>query len=93
MGIWRLKCVRGNTEQGMCPMCNKEEGWSHILRCEETRSWREDLVDKRFTSIEPEIGIRRVATSKDNYTLQKFVLYLSMYKEKWKRAVMKPDEE
>jgi hypothetical protein len=26
MGIWRLKCVRGNTEQGMCPMCNKEEG-------------------------------------------------------------------
>jgi hypothetical protein len=38
MGIWRLKGVRGNTEQGMCPMCNKEEGWSHILRCEETRS-------------------------------------------------------
>jgi hypothetical protein len=26
MGIWRLKGVRGNTEQGMCPMCNKEEG-------------------------------------------------------------------
>jgi hypothetical protein len=25
-GIWRLKGVRGNTEQGMCPMCNKEEG-------------------------------------------------------------------
>jgi hypothetical protein len=24
MGIWRLKDVRGNTEQGMCPMCNKE---------------------------------------------------------------------
>jgi hypothetical protein len=27
-------------------MCNKEEGWSHILRCEETRSWREEFVDK-----------------------------------------------
>jgi hypothetical protein len=24
MYIWRLKGVRGNTEQGMCPMCNKE---------------------------------------------------------------------
>jgi hypothetical protein len=23
MGIWRLKSIRGNTEQGMCPMCNK----------------------------------------------------------------------
>jgi hypothetical protein len=82
MVIWRLKGVRGNTEQGMCPMCNKEEGWSHILRCEKTRRWREDLVDKRFTSIEPEIGIRRVATSKDNDKLQKFGLCLSLYKEK-----------
>jgi hypothetical protein len=70
MGIWRLKGVRGNTEQGICPVCNKE-GWSHILRCSETRSWREELVDKRFTSTEPEIGIRRVATSKDNDKLQK----------------------
>jgi hypothetical protein len=52
-------------------MCNKEEGWSRILRCAETRSWREELVDKRFTSIEPEIGIKRVATSKDNDKLQK----------------------
>jgi hypothetical protein len=50
-GIWRLKGIRGNTEHGMCPMCNKEEGWSHILRCGETRSWREELVDKRFASI------------------------------------------
>jgi hypothetical protein len=53
MGIWRLKGVRENTEQGMCPMCNKEGGWSHILRCEGTRCWREELVDKRFTRILP----------------------------------------
>jgi hypothetical protein len=46
MGIWRLKGVRENTEQGMCPMCNKEEGWSHILRCVENRSWTEELVDE-----------------------------------------------
>jgi hypothetical protein len=94
MGIWRLKGVRGNIEQGMCPMCNKEEGWSNILlKCVETKSWREDLVDKRFTSVEPEIGIRRIVTRKDNNKLQKFGSYLSMYKEKWKRAVMKYDEE
>jgi hypothetical protein len=66
MGIWRLNGVSGNTEQGMWPMCNKEEGWSHILRCDEARSWREELVNKRFTRIEPEIGIRKVATSRDN---------------------------
>jgi hypothetical protein len=71
MGIWRLKGVRGYIEQGMCPMCNKEEGWSHIPRCEETISWIEELVDKRFTNIEPEIGIRNTVTNKDNGKLQK----------------------
>jgi hypothetical protein len=74
MGIWRLKGVRGNIEQRMCPMCNKEEGWSHILRCEETRSWRQELVDKRFINIEPEIGIR-ITTIKDNDKLQKIGLH------------------
>jgi hypothetical protein len=64
MGIWKLKGVRRNIEQGICPLCNKEEGWSHILRCDETKSWRNDLVDKRFTSVDPEIGIRRAASDK-----------------------------
>jgi hypothetical protein len=92
MGIWSLKGVRGNTEQGLCPMCNKE-GWSHILRCEETRSWREELVDKRFINIETEIGMRWIATINDNDKLQKVGLYLSKYKDKWKRSVMNYEEE
>jgi hypothetical protein len=48
MGIWKLKGIRGNIEQGICPMCGKEEGWSHIFRCDETKSWKNDLVDKRL---------------------------------------------
>jgi hypothetical protein len=51
------------------------------------------LVDKRFTNIDHEIGIRRVATSKDKDKLQKSGLYLNMYKEKWKRAVIKQEED
>jgi hypothetical protein len=81
MGIWRLKGVRGNTGQGMCPMCNKEEGWSHILRCEETRNLRELFVDKRFTSIEPEIGIRRIAIIKDNDELQSWATFKHKVKQ------------
>jgi hypothetical protein len=65
MGIWKLKGVRGNIEQGICPVCNEEEGWSLIFRCDETKSWRNDLVDKRFTSVDSETGIRRVETNKD----------------------------
>jgi hypothetical protein len=52
-----------------------------------------NIVDKRFTSIEPEIGMRRIATNKDNDELQKAGLYLSKYKEKWERSVMKYEEE
>jgi hypothetical protein len=73
-------------------MCNKE-GWSHILRYAETRSWGEELVDKRFINIDPEIGMRMIATIKDNDKLRNVGLYLSKYKEKWKRSVMKYEEE
>jgi hypothetical protein len=70
-------------------MCNKDEGWSHVLRCEETRSWREELIDKRLTSIKPETGIRKIVTNKGNDKQQKIGLYISKYKEKWKRSVRK----
>jgi hypothetical protein len=57
-------------EHGIYTMCSKEEGWSHIFRCDETKSWRNDLVDKRFTSVDPEIGIRRVAKNKNKDKLK-----------------------
>jgi hypothetical protein len=83
-----LKGVRGNTEEGICPMCNKEEGWSHILRCVKTRSWREELADKRFTNIEPEIGMRRIATIIDNDKLQQVVGFEVLTAVSMKMAVL-----
>jgi hypothetical protein len=58
MGVWGLKEIRRNNEQGICPISNTEEDWSHILRCEETRIWRHQILDKRFKNIDAEIGIR-----------------------------------
>jgi hypothetical protein len=37
--------------------------------------------------------MRRIATIKDNDKLQKVGLYLSWYKEKWKRSVKKYEED
>jgi hypothetical protein len=86
--------VLGEIQNRECVLCViKKKAWSHILRCGETRSWREELVDKRSTSIEQEIRMRRIATIKDNDKLQKVGLYLSKYKYKWKRSVMKYEEE
>jgi hypothetical protein len=41
---------------------------------------------QKFTSIEPEIGIR-IVTNKNNDKLQGTGLYLSKCKKRWKRSV------
>jgi hypothetical protein len=83
MGIWRLKCIRKNVEIGICPICRKEEELCHILRCDRMKMWREEILDKRFWNIDPEIGIRKIAGCKNEEIWQKLGLYLSRYREKW----------
>jgi hypothetical protein len=57
MGIWRLKGMRGNIDKGVCLVCRKEGGGNHILQCEGTRVSRDRWLERKFTSIHPEIGI------------------------------------
>jgi hypothetical protein len=57
----RQSLVRKNVEIGICPICRKEEELSHILRCDGMKMWREEILDKRFWNIDPEIGIRKIA--------------------------------
>jgi hypothetical protein len=59
MGIWRPKGMRGNTDKGACAVCREEEGGSHILQCEGTRVWRDRWLERKFTSVHPEIGINK----------------------------------
>jgi hypothetical protein len=88
MGIWRLKSIGKNAEIGICPICRKEEEMSHILRCDGTKMWREEILDKRFWNIDPEIRIRKIAQCKLKSTVwQKLGLYLSSYREKWERII------
>jgi hypothetical protein len=60
MGIWRLKGIRKIVETGICRLCREEEELSLILRCEGTKTWGEEILDKRFWNIDPEIGIRKI---------------------------------
>jgi hypothetical protein len=43
----RLKRVRGNIEQGICPICIKGD-WNNIFSCAGTKICRDEIVDKRF---------------------------------------------
>jgi hypothetical protein len=51
--------MRGNIDKGVCPVCRKEEGGSDILQCEGTRVWRDRWLEGKFTSVHPEIGIKK----------------------------------
>jgi hypothetical protein len=88
MGIWRLKGIRKNVEIGFFPICRKEE-LSYILRCDGMKMWREEILDKRFWNIDPEIGIRKTEGCKNKEMWQKLGLYLSRYMEKWKKMIKK----
>jgi hypothetical protein len=89
MGIWRLKGIRKNVEIGICPICREEEELSHILRCDGTKMWREEILDKRFWNIDPEIGIGKIAGCKNKEMWQELGLYLSRYRERWERMMKK----
>jgi hypothetical protein len=84
--------MRGNIDKGVCPVCREEEGGSDILQCEGTRVWRDRWLERKFESVHPEIGVKKIASNKtrDNWT--KIAQYLIKYKQKWERAVKKSDE-
>jgi hypothetical protein len=60
-GHLKIKEVRGNTEQGTC-VCDKEEGWSHMMGCEETEGALGSYCAKDLKGIGEETGIRRTFT-------------------------------
>jgi hypothetical protein len=49
-------------------------------------------LERKFTSVHPDIGIKKIASNKmrDNWT--KIAQYLIKCKQKWERAVKKSDE-
>jgi hypothetical protein len=89
MGIWRLKGIRKNVEIGICRICRKEEELGHILRCDGTEMWREEILDKIFWNIDPGKGIRKIAGCKNKKIWQKLGMYLSRYRRKWERMIKK----
>jgi hypothetical protein len=50
---------------GICPMCSKEETWSHILRCAGTKISRDEVADRRCRNMNAEIGVRRITGHKN----------------------------
>jgi hypothetical protein len=56
----RLKEASRNSVQGIWPIGCKEEDWSHILRCERTKIWWDQILGNHFKNIDAEMGVRRI---------------------------------
>jgi DNA-directed RNA polymerase beta' subunit len=82
----------GNIDKSVCLICREEEGRSHILQCEGTRVWRDRWLERKFTGIHLEIGIKKITSNKTRDNLTKIAQYQIKYKQKWERAVKKSDE-
>jgi hypothetical protein len=48
VGGWRLKRVRRNSEQGICPACSTEEALSHKMKLKEQRFEAARFLDNNF---------------------------------------------
>jgi hypothetical protein len=57
IGVWRLKRARRNNEQGICFTSSKEEHESHVLRCEETKIWRDKVLNERCRNTDAKIKL------------------------------------
>jgi hypothetical protein len=93
--VWRLKGVRRSNEQEICPRCSKEDDWSHILRCEGTEIWRDQILGERFRKIRAEIGtcMRMIIGCMNKRQCQKINIYIIKHKDKWERIVRKKKRE
>jgi hypothetical protein len=50
-----LEGVRRKNERGICPICSKEENQSHILRCEGTLIWGDQILNKDYRNFDTEM--------------------------------------
>jgi hypothetical protein len=54
-----------NSEEGICPICSKEEEWNHVLRWEGRTILRDKSLDRKVRNIDAKIGNGRAAGCKN----------------------------
>jgi hypothetical protein len=58
--IWKLRGIRRGFERGRCPLCLGEKDTKQILlKCSETKRWREECVNSKWLNINETIDLSR----------------------------------
>jgi hypothetical protein len=80
--------MRKGFENGICPLCNEEEDPIHILlKCSETRKWREQFLNRRWLRLNELIVLKKIINCNNSIELRNIVNYLYKIKCKWDNRI------
>jgi hypothetical protein len=87
-GIWKLRGIRRGFERGRCPLCLEKEDAKHILlKCPETKKWREECVSSNWLSINEDLAYRKIISCTNANKIKSLGKYLFKTKCKWKNKI------
>jgi hypothetical protein len=87
-GFWKLRRIRRGSDRGRFPPCLGEMEAKHImLKCPETKKWREELVCNKWLNINEDIAYRKIIICNNVTKLKVIGNYLFKTKCKWETEV------
>jgi hypothetical protein len=76
-GIWKLRGMKKGFEKGRRPLCSKDEDAVHILlKCSETRKWREQILTRKWLIVNEEIAYKKITNCTNGVELEHVGNYL-----------------
>jgi hypothetical protein len=59
-GTWKLKAIRRGLEKGRCPLCWGEEEKHILLKCKESKKWREEWIKSNRPNINEDLVYKKI---------------------------------
>jgi hypothetical protein len=80
--------MRKGSEKGRCPLCSEKEDSIHILlKCSETRKWREQFLSRKLLSLNEWIVFKKIIKCNNSIELRNIGSYLYKIKLKWENKI------
>jgi hypothetical protein len=86
-GIWKLRGIRRGFEKGRCPLCWEEDVKHILLRCNESKKWREEWVNSNWPNINEDLAYKKIIGCTNVNRIKLLGNYLFNVKCKWENRV------
>jgi hypothetical protein len=80
--------MRKASEKGRCPLCREKEDAVHILlKCSETRNWREQFWSRKWLIVNEEVAYKTKKKCTNAVELRNIGKYLYKIKCQWENEI------